>query len=100
MTVDGDTVSAGRRFRCNQLLLLLHPAVHVGVAGLGPPPSEGLRGPLRRPRASRAVRTVGATAGLMHSRDGSFPRRSVSMLCLTLSQQRASAKAVFKGGLS
>lgn len=99
MTVDGDTVSAGRRFRRNQLLLLLHPAVHVGVAELGPP-SEGLRGPLRRPRASRAVRTVGATAGLMHSRDGSFPRRSVSMLCLTLSQQRASAKAVFKGGLS
>lgn len=97
--IDGDTISAGRRFRSDQLLLLLYPAAHIGVGELGPPPSEGLRGPLRRPRASRAVRAVGATAWLMRSR-GSFPWSSVSVLCLALSQQRAGAKAGFKGRLS
>lgn len=88
--VDRDTISAG--FRSDQLLLLLYPAVHIGVGELGPPPSEGLRCPLGRPRASWAVRTVGAAAWLMCS---SIPRRSVSMLCATLSQQCANAKARF-----
>lgn len=96
--VHGDTIRI-RRFRSDQLLLLFYPAVHIGVGELGAPPSEGLRGPLWRPRASWAVRTVGATAWLMHS-SGSFPRSSVSMLCLTLSQQCTSAKAGFKGRLS
>ncbi len=105
--VDGDTIIAGHRFRCDQLLLLLYPTIHIRVWGLRPPPSEGLRGPLRgplrrprrRPRASWAVGTVGATARLMHSH-GSFPRSSVSMLCPTLSQQCTGAKAGFKGRLS
>jgi len=75
MRVHGDTISAGRRFRGNQLLLLLHPAAHFGVGRLGPPPSEGLRGPLRRPGAPGAVGAVGAVCAavwLMHS---------LSMLC-------------------
>lgn len=97
--VDADPISARHRFRSDHLLLLFYPAVHIGVGELGPPPSECLRGPLRRPRASRAVRTVGATARLVHSRD-SFPWSPVSMLCLTLSQQCTSAKAGFKGRLS
>lgn len=95
--VDRDTISAG--FRSDQLLLLLYPAVHVWVGELGPPPSEGLRRPLGRPRASWAVRTVGAAAWLMRSH-GSVPRRSVSMLCATLSQQCAGAKARFQERLS
>lgn len=90
--VDRDTISAG--FKSDQLLLLLYPAVHIGVGELGPPPSEGLRGPLRRPRAPWAVRTVGAAAWLMRSR-GSFPCGSVSMLWAALSQLRAGAEARF-----
>lgn len=105
--VDGDTISIGHSFsgRRDQLLLLFYPAVHIEVGELGNPPSEGLRGPLRRPGAPRcagavrAVRAVGPTVWLVHSR-GSFSWRSVSIFCLTLSQQCASAEAGFKGRLS
>lgn len=89
--VGRDTISAG--FRGDQLLLLLYPAVHIGVGELGPPPSEGLRRPLRRPRAPRAVRTVGAAAWLM--RGGGLPCGSVSVLRATLPQLCAGAKARF-----
>lgn len=75
-----DTIRAG--FRHHQLLLLLHPAVHIGVGELGPPPSQGLRRPLGRPRAPWAVRTVGVAAWLVRSRLG-LPRGSVSVPCAT-----------------
>lgn len=91
--VDCDTISAG--FRGDQLLLLLYPAVHIGVGEFGPPPSEGLRRPLGRPRASWAVRAVSVATWLMHS-GCSIPRRSVSVLRATLSRQRARAKARFR----
>lgn len=87
--VDRDTISAG--FRGDQLLLLLYPAVHIGVGELGPPPPEGLRRPLRRPRAPRAVRTVGAAVRLLRG----LPRSSVSMLWATLSHLCAGAEARF-----
>lgn len=104
--VHGDTIGVGHRFGRDQLLLLLHPAVHVRVVGLGPPPSEGLRGTLRSPLGgplggpwtSWAVWTLGETVGLM-SRCGSFTPGSVSILGLTLSQQCPQAKAGLKGGL-
>lgn len=54
--VDGHAVTAA--FRSDQLLLLLHPAVHVVIGDLGPPPSQGLRRPLGRPRAAGAVAAV------------------------------------------
>lgn len=102
--VHGDSISIGHSFsgRRDQLLLLLYPAVHIVAGGLGSPPSEGLRGPLRRPGAPRrpgTVRAVGPTAWLLHSH-GSFSWSSVSMFCLTLSQQCASAEAEFKGRVS
>lgn len=97
--VRGNTINVESSFRSDHLLLLLYPAVHIRVGELGPPPSQGLRRPLRRPGAPRAVRTVGLTACLKHS-CGCFPWSPVPMFCLTLSQQCASAEARFKGRLS
>lgn len=86
VVVDGHTITAA--FGGNQLLLLLYPAIHVVIGELGPPPSQGLRRPLGCPRA---VRTVGATEGLMCC-DSSIPRRPVSILAV-LAQQSGRAKA-------
>lgn len=92
LRVDGDTIDVGHRFRGHQLLLLLHPAVHIGVGGLGPPPPEGLGRPLRRPRAPRAVRAVHSCAIL--------PLNPVSVLGPALSRQRTRAEDGFKGRFS
>lgn len=97
LRVSGDTISARCKFRSDQLLLL-HPAAHIRVGQLGPPLPEGLRGPLRRPRASGAVRGVGATERLRRG-GGSFPWRPVPMLCPAVAQQCGRATAGFKGGL-
>ena len=97
--VDGDSFSFGHRFTSDEMLLVLYPAVHIRVGGFGPPPSEGLRGPLRRPGALRSVRTVGPTVWLIRSHV-SFPRSPVAALCLTWSRQRAGAEAGLKGRLS
>lgn len=83
MVVDGHAITAA--FGGNQLLLLLHPAIHVVIGELGPPPSQGLRRPLGCPRA---VRTEGATAGLRCR----LPRRPVSIPAV-LSQQSGRAHA-------
>ncbi|TNN38515.1 hypothetical protein EYF80_051321 [Liparis tanakae] len=98
LVVPGDALSAGRRFGSDQLLLLLHPAVHVRVGQLGPPAPEGLGGPLGRPRAPRGVRTEGAPVRWMHG-DGGGPRRPVRVLGLARAQQGGGAEAAFEGRL-
>lgn len=93
--VHGDAISVGDGFISRKLLLLLHPAVHVGVGGFESPPSQGLRCPLGRPGT---LRTVRSTWGLMRGHVG-FSRGPIGVPRFVYAQQRTCAEAVVEGRL-